>query len=88
MTHALVVHDIRRFIVANYNNRFENFLPYFKKSVSFTPPNTEKRILNCTTIYEADAFESPGGPVQVCVPESSPQCFYVPPSELLTVRYL
>jgi len=43
----------------------ENLLPYFKRSVAFTPPNNEIRRSNVTTVYEPDAFIAPGGPVQV-----------------------
>jgi choline dehydrogenase len=44
---------------------FANFEPYFKKAVSFTEPNNALRGANVTTNYEADAFQTAGGPVQV-----------------------
>ncbi|PWY84771.1 GMC oxidoreductase [Aspergillus heteromorphus CBS 117.55] len=44
---------------------FENTLPYYKKSVKFTPPNTSLRSKNATTGYDASAYESTGGPLKV-----------------------
>ncbi|KAH8658320.1 hypothetical protein BX600DRAFT_439488 [Xylariales sp. PMI_506] len=45
--------------------RFENMLPYYERSVTFTPPNTTLRGENVTTEYDADVFSATGGPVQV-----------------------
>ena len=39
-------------------------LPYFKKSIQFTPPNTDKSGSNAIT-YDASAYESSGGPLHV-----------------------
>lgn len=44
---------------------FEETLPYYKKSIHFTPPNDKLRASNATAKYDADAFESNGGPLQV-----------------------
>ncbi|KAE8150939.1 hypothetical protein BDV25DRAFT_139372 [Aspergillus avenaceus] len=44
---------------------FEEVLPYYKKSVQFTPPNTKTRFDNATTGFDASAFEEQGGPLQV-----------------------
>ncbi|KAF2997155.1 hypothetical protein E8E13_005383 [Curvularia kusanoi] len=44
---------------------FENLLPYFKKSVKFTPPNTRLRAANASAEYRADAFDASGGPLDV-----------------------
>ncbi|RAL13120.1 GMC family oxidoreductase [Aspergillus homomorphus CBS 101889] len=44
---------------------FDQVLPYYKRSVTFTPPNTELRFKNATTEYASSAFESSGGPLQV-----------------------
>ncbi|KAF4539453.1 Choline dehydrogenase [Lasiodiplodia theobromae] len=44
---------------------YQNLDPYFKKAVTFTEPNNEKRGDNVTSEYETDAFATPGGPVQV-----------------------
>ena len=48
--------------------KFENLLPYFKKSVHLTGPNWEKRDTpNATFTYDASAFGKKGGngPIQV-----------------------
>lgn len=45
-----------------------NVMPYFKKSVQFTPPNEKKRFDNATTHYDIDAFDPEGGPLQVSYP--------------------
>jgi choline dehydrogenase len=45
--------------------RLDEFMPYFKKSVTFTPPNNEARRSNVSTQYDANAFSNEGGPVQV-----------------------
>ncbi|KAJ5590044.1 hypothetical protein N7450_004016 [Penicillium hetheringtonii] len=44
---------------------FEETLPYYKKSVHFTPPNDKLRAANATAKYNAGAFDSNGGPLQV-----------------------
>lgn len=44
---------------------FENTLPYYKKSCSFTPPNPAKRAPNATAEYNAAAFSPTGGPLDV-----------------------
>lgn len=44
---------------------FDNALPYYKRSAHFTVPNTKLRASNATTGYNADAFNSNGGPLQV-----------------------
>jgi choline dehydrogenase len=46
-------------------DRLDEFMPYFEKSVTFTPPNNEARRSNASTQYDADAFSSEGGPIQV-----------------------
>lgn len=51
--------------VGDDSYRLVNLQPYFEKSVSFTPPNTEVRPANATTLYDANDFTTPGGPVQV-----------------------
>jgi choline dehydrogenase len=47
--------------------RLENWLPFFKKSVTFTGPNDDLRGDNVTTEWDQTAFASDGngGPVQV-----------------------
>ncbi|KAL8676148.1 MAG: hypothetical protein Q9186_007302 [Xanthomendoza sp. 1 TL-2023] len=46
---------------------FHNFLPYFQRSATLTPPNTDKRYPdNGTVSFDASAFNnSLGGPVQI-----------------------
>jgi choline dehydrogenase len=44
---------------------FDNLLPYFKKSVKFTPPNASVRASNATAEFNAAAFSSTGGPLEV-----------------------
>lgn len=44
---------------------FEATLPYYKKSVHFTPPNDQLRASNATAKYDTDAFEENGGPLEV-----------------------
>ncbi|KAK7628890.1 choline dehydrogenase [Phyllosticta paracitricarpa] len=45
---------------------FDNLLPYFEKSLTFTPPNTSKRLANATTQYNPSVFDPTNpGPVQV-----------------------
>ncbi|KAH9904267.1 hypothetical protein F4778DRAFT_780237 [Xylariomycetidae sp. FL2044] len=43
----------------------DNLMPYFQKSVTITPPNDEVRRSNASTQYDASAFSTEGGPVQV-----------------------
>ncbi|MCJ1381062.1 hypothetical protein MMC17_004171 [Xylographa soralifera] len=44
---------------------FENLLPYFQKSVDFTPPDYVKRGANTSVSYDPAAFSREGGPLQV-----------------------
>lgn len=44
---------------------FDNLMPYFKKSVKFTPPNTQLRANNGSAEYVASAFDASGGPLDV-----------------------
>ncbi|KAI9716321.1 MAG: hypothetical protein M1812_005386 [Candelaria pacifica] len=41
--------------VGDQSYAWENFLPYFQKSVTFTPPNTSLRFANSTPKYDAEA---------------------------------
>ncbi|PCG99791.1 Glucose-methanol-choline oxidoreductase [Penicillium occitanis (nom. inval.)] len=47
---------------------YYSFLPYFKKSVHFTPPDNERRPRNASVDYNPAAFSPTGGPLQVSVP--------------------
>ncbi|KAE8371524.1 hypothetical protein BDV26DRAFT_286708 [Aspergillus bertholletiae] len=44
---------------------FDQVLPYYKKSVHFTPPNTAVRFANATASFDATAYDSQGGPLEV-----------------------
>ncbi|KAG9253032.1 uncharacterized protein F5Z01DRAFT_624520 [Emericellopsis atlantica] len=54
-------------LVGDDSYLFENFLPYFEKSVTLTEPNNDIRRDNVTTVYDTDVFQEPGtgGPIQV-----------------------
>lgn len=43
---------------------FENMLPYYKKGMQFTPPDTSRRASNATAEYNPGSFDS-SGPGQV-----------------------
>ncbi|KAJ0419908.1 hypothetical protein BJY00DRAFT_324111 [Aspergillus carlsbadensis] len=45
-----------------------NVLPFYQRSVEFTPPNTETRFENANVLYNAAAFLPSGGPLQVTYP--------------------
>lgn len=55
-------------LVDDQSYTFDKLLPYFKKSVQFTPPNTEMRAANATAQYNPNAFSSSGGPLHVSFP--------------------
>lgn len=44
---------------------FDNILPYFKKSVKFTPPKMSMRAANATAAYDASAFDANAGPLSL-----------------------
>ncbi|KAL4745051.1 hypothetical protein BDW72DRAFT_199018 [Aspergillus terricola var. indicus] len=44
---------------------FENTLPFYKRTVTFTPPDTSSRTANASVQYNADSFGASGGPLQV-----------------------
>ncbi|KXG50122.1 Glucose-methanol-choline oxidoreductase [Penicillium griseofulvum] len=52
-------------VVNDSSYSFDEVLPFYKKSVQFTPPNTDYRAQNASTDYDADAYESDAGPLQV-----------------------
>ncbi|KAM4064472.1 GMC oxidoreductase [Hirsutella rhossiliensis] len=58
--------------VGDDSYRIDNFLPFFKKSVSATAPDTNKRKANASTSTHFDAHDfaplGQGGPVQVSYP--------------------
>lgn len=54
-------------LVGDDSYKWDNVLPYFKKSTTFTPPNLAKRFpANATVLYDPTAFDnSHHGPVQI-----------------------
>ncbi|KAL4975548.1 hypothetical protein BDW66DRAFT_167053 [Aspergillus desertorum] len=44
---------------------FNNVLPYYQRSVAFTPPDLVRRLANATTPYNISAFDPAGGPLEV-----------------------
>lgn len=54
-------------LVDDDSYKFDQVLPLYKKSVEFTPPNTQYRAANASAAYNANAYESNGGggPLQV-----------------------
>ncbi|CAE7034143.1 hypothetical protein CFE70_004951 [Pyrenophora teres f. teres 0-1] len=59
--------------VGDESYSFDQFLPYFKKSFTFTPPNTKTRLANATTAYVEDDFSaSSSSPIQVTYPNWTP----------------
>ncbi|ETN42960.1 uncharacterized protein HMPREF1541_02118 [Cyphellophora europaea CBS 101466] len=52
-------------MVGDQSYTYDGLEPYFKRSVTLTPPDDTKRRENASTMFETDAFSTPGGPVQV-----------------------
>jgi choline dehydrogenase-like flavoprotein len=52
-------------LVNDSSYTFDKVLPYFQKAMTFTPPNTNARLANATTAYDAGAFGNSNGPLQV-----------------------
>ncbi|KAL4892540.1 hypothetical protein BDV59DRAFT_180136 [Aspergillus ambiguus] len=50
---------------------FDRVLPFYKRTVRFTPPDESLRAENATAGYNADAFDEESGPVQVSYPNSA-----------------
>ena len=51
--------------VGDTSYEFENVLPYYEKSVNFTPPDYSKRTLSPPVKYNASAYSPSGGPLHV-----------------------
>ncbi|GAB1317987.1 Glucose-methanol-choline oxidoreductase N-terminal domain-containing protein [Madurella fahalii] len=60
-------HELWSEIVDDDTYRWENFLPYFKKSCTLSPPDWQKRNTpNATFAYDKSAFEKKsGGPIHI-----------------------
>lgn len=52
-------------LVGDQSYTFENFLPYFEKSVNFTPPDQTKRAANATPEYDLATLGRVKGPLSV-----------------------
>lgn len=51
--------------VGDQSYTFENFLPYFEKSLNFTPPDMNKRAHNATPEYDLSTLGNGKGPLSV-----------------------
>ncbi len=54
--------------VGDQSYSWDNWLPYFKKSVRFSGPSTNPRPANASASYDASVFSSDGGPLHVAYP--------------------
>ncbi|KAL5357414.1 hypothetical protein BJX96DRAFT_144432 [Aspergillus floccosus] len=50
---------------------FDQVLPFFRRTIRFTPPNESLRDENATAEHDADSFEDYAGPIQVSYPNSA-----------------
>jgi choline dehydrogenase len=54
-------------MVGDNSYTYENWLPYFEKSLNFTPPDMTKRALNATPQYDLSSLGR-GGPLSITFP--------------------
>lgn len=54
--------------VGDESYSFEQLLPFFQRTVAFTPPNDQLRFPNATVQFNQSSFSKDGGPVQVTFP--------------------
>ena len=54
--------------VGDQSYSFNQFLPFFEKSIAFSPPNTDKRPTNGTPAYDVSVLGSGNGPLSVTYP--------------------
>jgi choline dehydrogenase len=54
-------------MVGDNSYTYDNWLPYFEKSLNFTPPDTTKRALNATPQYDTGSLGQ-GGPLSITFP--------------------
>jgi choline dehydrogenase-like flavoprotein len=52
-------------VVGDSSYTFDRILPYFKRSIQFTPPNQETRLPNGSAGFDSTAYDTRGGPLQV-----------------------
>lgn len=51
--------------VGDASYEFDNFLPYFEKSITFTPENKKLRLANASTTYSTATLKRGSGPLHV-----------------------
>ncbi|KAL8901478.1 MAG: hypothetical protein Q9207_005176 [Kuettlingeria erythrocarpa] len=51
--------------IGDQSYTFDKLLPYFQRSVRFSPPDYVKRGAESSVLYDQDAFSSAGGPLHV-----------------------
>lgn len=54
--------------VGDESYTFDNMLPYYQRSVKFTPPKAPPRAANATPSYDISAFDPNAGPVRISYP--------------------
>jgi hypothetical protein len=57
--------------VGDQSYTWANILPYFKKSVTFQPPNNEYRLANASISVQYSPYSTTGGPLHVSYPNWS-----------------
>lgn len=55
-------------VVGDDSYKWDNFLPWLKKSIAFTPPDKAKMKTNASIRYDASAFDDKGGPLHASYP--------------------
>ncbi|RMX71356.1 hypothetical protein D0869_15718 [Hortaea werneckii] len=55
-------------LVGDESYKWDNILPFFKRSMQFNPPNVGARGENATPSYDLGAYSADGGPLQVSYP--------------------
>ncbi|KAI6788410.1 alcohol oxidase [Hortaea werneckii] len=55
-------------LVGDESYKWDNILPFFKRSMHFNPPNVGIRGENATPSYDLEAYSVDGGPLQVSYP--------------------
>ncbi|RYP54023.1 hypothetical protein DL769_010415 [Monosporascus sp. CRB-8-3] len=61
-------HQVWVDLVGDDSYTFDQFLPYFEKSVNFTPPNTRLRPANATLEYDLSKLVNKNGPMALTFP--------------------
>ncbi|OCK80877.1 GMC oxidoreductase [Lepidopterella palustris CBS 459.81] len=61
-------YDMWADLVGDDSYKWTNFLPYFEKSMDFTPPDMSKRAANATPQYDLSVLGNGNGPLDVTFP--------------------